>query len=127
MDLDGLHLPEAVLIDGDNYHHHHYNHHYNGRYGVLLSQVVVHHHGFGSVNGDIVGESPPLQLLDGVLNLAKVRVDAVNVDGNGVVVGLVPVVASVNQGVIDENEEAERRHLCPLYSTGSRWGGGLGW
>lgn len=42
----------------------------NERYGVLCFQVDVHHHGFGSVNGDIVDEGPPLQLVDGVLKIA---------------------------------------------------------
>lgn len=39
----------------------------------MCPQVDVHHHGFGSVSGDI-DQCPLLEFVDGVLKLAEVKV-----------------------------------------------------
>lgn len=67
-ELGHLHHLEVVLGDGNS-----------RRNGVFCFQVDMHHHGFGCVVGDVVGGVPPLKLVDGVLQLARVRVGAVNV------------------------------------------------
>lgn len=60
-----------------------------GRYVVLCSQVDVHHHGFGSVDGDIIGEDPLFQHVDAVLQVAEVRAGAFNVNSNGGVIDVI--------------------------------------
>lgn len=64
----------------------------------MCSQIGVHRNGFGSGDGDIVGEGPLLQVFKVVLRLAEIRVGVFNVDCNDGVVDVPPAVAWVEQG-----------------------------